>query len=323
MRAIAPIVTLFCTALPSCAQQLTLGETLQKLGIPPARFTQAERSERVVGMDAKNGSATYFVYVRGDEQSAVDAAPRLVRFDAGSGTVLRNNLNSKDIESCCGTAPLEIAFTHSYLLASFHLNPSASIVLVADKHLHYKATLYGIDFREIAPDTVAYVEDQVHFAPQHPSRLALADLRTGIKQELYPSKNDPLRKAFADMHEKHMPPQPDCQQANDPCDPDVYDEDIEFVDPTSDGFRIRVTRRAEHDWVTKDAVVEVPFQIATYRYRRTASGWMYCAAADSAIALIKSTDGALPAGKAKSCVPNLRLMPEAAGEFSPRALEKK
>jgi len=167
------------------------------------------------------------------------------------------------------------------------------------------------------------VEDQVHFAPQHPSRLAVADLRSAKAQELYPSKNDPLRAAFAALHRRHMPSLADCQQANDPCDPSVYDEDIEFVDTHADEFRIRVTRRAEHGWVTKDAVVEVPFQMATYTYRRVAGGWKYCASENSAAALIKSIDETISPGKTKSCVPNLPVVPEAAGEFSPHPQEKK
>jgi hypothetical protein len=304
--------------VPLSGQQ-SLREVLRASGIPPARFSSAELSERVNAASAKDGNSTYLTYFA---QSRAEA-PVLVRHDAKTGAVLRNNLKAGEVDDCCGTTPLQIDFTHNFLLASFHVSPSASLVLVADKQLRYKTTLFAIDFKEFAPDRVVYVESQVHFAPQHPSRLAYADLRTGEKVELYPSKNDPLREAFADIHEKHMPAEADCGRANDPCDPDVYDEDIEFVDAHADGFRIRVTRRAEHGWVTKDAVVDVPFQMATYTYQRTGAGWMYCAVEDAATVLIKSTDEAIPAGKAKACVPNLPVVPVAAGPFSPHAQEKR
>lgn len=317
MQRTAIALTLALCALPVCGQ--TLREVLRKVGIPANQFTATELAQQVQATFGKEAALTYLVYLPPDPNGIEPNAPRLVRYDNATKAMLRHNLKPEEMENCCGS-PLDIQFTRSYVLVSFSDTPSAETVLAVDKDLKYRGTLYGFGFKEIAPDQVVFVEDEVHFAAQHPERLAWADLKNGREMELYPPKSDALRAGFARLNQKHMPPKADCEKADDPCDPAIYDEDIEFVSGDGHGgFKIRVTSEGGHPWITKDAIVDIPFQRAVYEYQESGKGWRYCAIEDTLTGLIKSIDEPPPPSQPKSCVPSLPVVPDQSGLGNPFA----
>ena len=192
-------------------------------------------------------------------------------------------------------------------------------MLVVSKDLKLVNTLYGFDEHQVGPGQVVYIENMIHFAAQHPERLRLADLRTGETNELYPIKGDSLRAQFVELHAQHMPDKEDCQQNNDPCNPSIFDETIDFLpSDQAAGFRIRVTREG------RDAVVEIPFQQADYNFQQRKNQWYYCSRELSAARLVK-LDRSIPTPPAESCYPNLPVTADAdAGQPSPfPASEKK
>lgn len=297
----------------------TLSSLLSANGIPMKQFTNQELGEHINAAVGRDGSQTYAVYLTVDPNGVLSNAPVLVRYDQASNRVTRRNMRPAEMENCCGS-PLQIDFTRNYLLVSFHDNPSANTVLVASKDLDYRRTLYGFDFQEIAPDLVVYVEDLIHFAAQHPERLAWAELRSGGGGELYPPKGDLLREAFTALHKKSMPTQAACQAANDPCDPAIYDEDIAFVRPnTPNEFAMSVTRTGKHAWVTKNEDVDVPVEQTLYVYKRGNTGWLYCEQDALPATLVRPQDpDAMPPGSVSTkCEPNLPVVSDASGQQNP------
>ena len=319
---------LFVATVVAGARGQTLGSLLSADGIPHDQFTSTELLEHVNAAEGKDGSNTYFVYSTLDPAGGLSSAPELVRYDHATGKVIRHKLNPGEMENCCGS-PLEIDFTEHYFLVLFHDNPSADTVLVAGKDLSYRKTLYGFDFHEVAPDLVVFIEDMVHFAPQHPERLAWAGLESGREGELYPPKGDRLRAAFAATHEQHMPAEAECRQANDPCESEIYDEDITFAPGTGPGgFSIRVTRTGDHPWVTKGADVDVPVEESVYEYKLRNTEWFYCEQNVVPTKLVKERNAAAqePESAPASCEPNLPVAPDTSGQvnpFSPHARKEK
>lgn len=265
----------FSLTLHACHAQ-TLHEELQKAGIVESGFSPSELAQHVNGASARNGSSIYLVYMRVNAGDELAGFPRAIRYEPGSGLMLRKDLAIRDEDICCGS-PGGISFTQSYELFEFHLNPSASAVIVADSKLQPTEVLYGFGEREIAPDEVIFTESMVHFAPVHAERIMLANLRTGAAQELYPPKGDALRTAFARDHAAKMPPAAVCEAMNDPCDPDDYDEDIEWVRGDGpDRFLLHVSRNAVHAMKKDEPPDSVLNDEALYVYERRRGEWFYC-----------------------------------------------
>lgn len=273
MRDAAAFLALALAVLVCRAQ--TLGDELRTAGIPDTHFTSAELGQTVNATSARSGTITYLVYMRVGTNQEFIGSPQVLRYDSASGTITSKELPRTDEERCCGS-PLNITITRNYELFEFHDTPAASTVLAADRDLEPVAVLYGFDMKEIAPDEVVFTEDMVHFAPAHPERLRVVDLRSQATQEIYPPKGDKLRVEFARMHERKMPSQKICQAENDPCDPTYYDETVEFMSAREGQLKLRVARDAAHI-VAKDKQPEtLASQNATYIYWKTASGWRYC-----------------------------------------------
>jgi len=318
MRILVGIAALLLAVLP-CQSQTTLREQLKSAGIPEDSFSEAQLNEHVDGSSAGDEKFIYFVFMLRTHDGGLTGSPQFVRYNPSDKKLLRAEIKPKDTILCCGS-PLGIELVGDYLLLSFHINPSAETALVVGKDLSYRTTLYGFDFHEIAPDTVVYVENLIHFAPQHPERLAWADLRSGREGELYPPKGDQLRTAFAALHEKHMPTYAECEQANDPCDPAIYDEDITFVPGGGPrGFAIRVARTVNHGQVTKSQDVEVPVEQTLYVYWWSKAGWSYCEQDIAPAKLVKSSKvyPMNPGVASASCEPNLPVAPDRSGQLNP------
>lgn len=313
MRNIAITLVLVLTALPVCSQALR--DALHHAGIPAEQFAATDLGERVNAASGKDGTNTYLVYLTVNALDELSNAPHLIRYNSATGQLTQHDLQPDEMENCCGS-PLDIQFTQSYLLVSFHDTPSAETVLVTGKDLNYRTSLYGFDFHEVEPDRVVYQENEVHFAASHPARVAYADLRSGTRLQVYPPKGDPLRAQFAEFHAQHMPQEADCQVANDPCDPEIYDEEIRFRESGNGLFRIRVDRTGGHPLVTKDEKVLIPIEGAEYTYRLGSSGWLYCEEEKQPQKVVRS-EGDSAAGldfDGGHCEPTLPVVPDTSGD---------
>ncbi|MFZ0746691.1 MAG: hypothetical protein WAM85_19950 [Terracidiphilus sp.] len=267
------LIAALLIALSSRAE--TLRDVLKSNGIPEVSFSKVDLDENVNGAAANEEAYVLVVYVRviGD---LLTGYPQLVRYDRHSGAIRRSEIKPEDEDKCCGS-PNSIEFIGDFAILSFHINPSASAMMVLGKELNLVTTLYGFDVHEVAPDQIVFIENMIHFAPAHPERLQFADLRSGKKTELYPPKGDVLRAEFAREHAKHMPPQATCEKFNDPCEPELYDEDIDFLGVDGHGtFVFTVHRDASHATEEGQPPDSVASEAALYRYTGNSNAWFYC-----------------------------------------------
>lgn len=273
MRSLGFIAALLI-ALTSPAQ--TLRDVLKTNGIPENAFSASELDRNVNAATAVKDQRILVVYLSVDKNNMFTGNPQLLLFDRTSGQIHRSEIKPEDKDRCCGS-PDSVEFIGDFVILSFHINPSAVTMLVLGKNLKLVTTLYGFDVREVAPGQVVFIENMIHFAPVHPERLQFADLRSGRRMELYPPKGDALRAEFAREHGRHMPPYNTCMQMNDPCKPELYDEDIEFVDNDRVGnFEFTVRRNALHATVTGQPPESVGSEAALYRYAWNGRSWRYC-----------------------------------------------
>lgn len=267
------LITVLIVALTSPAE--TLRDVLKSNGVPESAFSRAELDGSVNAAAAAKNNRVLVVYLRLDNNGLI-GNPQLVQFKRDSGALVRSGVKPEDEDRCCGS-PDGVEFVGDFAILSFHINPSAATMLVLDKDLKLVTTLYGFDVREVVPGQLLFIENMIHFAPVHPERLQLADLRTGKRMELYPPRGDALRAEFAREHAKHMPPPSTCMQMNDPCKPELYDETVEFVDTDRGGnFVFTVHREALHAMVIGQPPESVGSETAFYRYAWNGRSWMYC-----------------------------------------------
>jgi len=276
IRSLAVVIVLAGATLGCCAQTPTLADQLDRAGIPNAGFSGAELAQAVNAVQARYGDQIYLAYMRVDANDMFSGFPQLIRFDPAIKKAQRSELAIGEEDQCCGS-PLAIQFTRNYVALIFHSTPSASTTIVVNNALKPVEILFGIDLLEIAPDQVVFIENMIHFAPAHPERLRFLDLRTGENQALYPPKGDAMRTEFARQHKQHMPPQRVCQELNDPCDPDFYDEDIQFLGAETPGrFTFRVDRNVVHAMAKDREPDSVLSESALYVYERRNRQWLYC-----------------------------------------------
>ncbi len=290
-------VSLSFLILPCAAQ--TLADELRAAQVPAAGFSAAELAKPINGIHAVNGMFTWVTYVRVGKDDLISGPPAFVRYDSSTGLLLRRDMPAGDAENCCGS-PLDFFFTHSYAIVEYHNTPSASTALVVDHDLQLVEILYGFGFHEVAPDQVVFTENMIHFAPAQPERLRFVDLASGQTQELYPMKGDVLRAAFVHLVKKHMPSPKECEEANQPCEPGIFDETIGFV--SGDANRGFTLNAALSGISLGDAKDEAPSEEIDYTYRLVNGTWRYCERQ------VRATDASggsrIESPSSKSCTPN-------------------
>jgi hypothetical protein len=111
----------------------------------------------------------------------------------------------------------------------------------------------------------------VHFSPVHPERVQIADLRSGKTSELYPTKGDVQREQLIKERAKHLPPDAACVRANDPCRPELFDEDVWQMGTDGKGnFAFLIEQSPCVAWGASAA------QNVLYIYQRGSAGWHFC-----------------------------------------------
>ena len=246
----------------------------------------------------------------------------LVKFRQTHDPVLRRDLaiNSDDL---CDGSLLGISFLHDLTMVDLHLSPSASCLVVLDNRFRVVRKLFGFAWNEVAPYQVAIIEDMVHFAPVHPERLLIADLLHPHSAEVYPSKDDPLRKQFIAENAKHMPSDEICRLSDDPCAPDEFDEDImSFATDGRGKFAFLASLNAIHTLAKDQPPESVWTQTGLYIYQQDKLGWLYCEKEipDSEVEGLRMMTSFQFDPATAACKPNLPVIPDrTTASFSPFA----
>lgn len=135
----------------------------------------------------------------------------------------------RDMNVGCLGSVLGIRASSDFLLLDTHLSPSAGCVLILSHELKLTGSLCGWVLAELGEDEVIYERSQVHFAPVHPTEIALYDLRTGKDVTVFPNKTyQAIRQArIAQLMEFYKTHGEWCRENNDPCDPEQFDSELE------------------------------------------------------------------------------------------------
>jgi hypothetical protein len=317
MRVQILAVTLFLTPLACHCE--TLRELLAKSQLPLTAFSQKELAETVQGEDAIHEGRTVLAYQETEGDSLVGPL-HLARFGPGNNHADRRDLPIKPDENCYGSL-LGISFLHDLTMIDMHISPSASCLLVLDDRFQIVRKLFGFDWHEVSPYQVAIIEDMIHFAPVHPVRLLIDNLLHFGSIEVYPPKNDPLRKQFIAENSKHMPSDEICRLSDDPCAPEEFDEDImTFATDGKGRFAFLASLNAMHSPAKDQPLESVWTQTGLYIYQRDGFGWLYCEkeVSDAKVESVRGEISLLLDRAEAPCTPNLRVIPDrATASFSP------
>lgn len=320
MRAQLLAVAFFFVPLVSPAE--TLRDLLTKNHLPSAAFSLRELDQTVQGEVAIHGGRTYLAYNEVKGELLVNPL-HLVRFPQGDHPVLRRDMVTKPEENCDGSV-LGISFLHRLTVLAMHINPSATCLLILDGRFRIKRKFYGVEWDEVAPYRLAIIENNIHFAPVHPERLLIADLLHPGSTEVYPPKDDALRRQFIGEHAKYIPSEDVCAESNDPCSPDAFDEDI--VKLTTEGkgrFAFLANLNAIHASGKDEAPESVLSQTNLYIYQRDRKGWLYCEheIGDSKVEAARAEMRLQMSPATAGCTPNLPVTPDrTTANYSPFAV---
>ncbi len=269
------LLTIAIFLAPLACPAETLRELLTKNHLPLVAFSQQELGQTVQGETAISGGQTVLAY-NGVKGEGLTAPLHLVRFGRDGKAILRRDAVMKPEENCDGSL-LGISFLHGLTALATHINPSASCLLFFDREFRMVRRIYGIDWKEVAPNQLVIVENTIHFAAVHPERLKFANLLRPGSSEVYPLKNDALRGQFIAEHAKHIPSESICAAANDPCSPDAFDEDVLAL--TTDGkgrFGFIAILNARHAMGADKEPDSVLSRMILYIYQQDNAGWLYC-----------------------------------------------
>jgi len=148
-----------------------------------------------------------------------------------------------ELKSDCLGSVLQIQRHDDLYFLDLHLNPSAGCILILNHNLTLHRTLGGSTEAFFKSGPMVYLGNMVHFAPIHPEKVFLYDLKTDRSNQIYPQVDDPFRREFSARLSKVID-QTKCRENNWPCDPQEFESSIaapiEVNDEThSLGFKIK------------------------------------------------------------------------------------
>ncbi|MGC2635845.1 MAG: hypothetical protein WA294_01615 [Acidobacteriaceae bacterium] len=258
-------------------QAENLGQFLAAQGIPTTSLPASALTQAVVpGSVAKSDRwvvATWLIPLSGGGE----VWPiHLIRMDRQSGATTAVELQLPPGDVCAG-APWGIDLISGFVLLETDISPSAACLLVLDPSLSLRHTLYGFEPHEVEPGRIVLTEDMIHFAAVQPERLQFADLASRQTQELYPSRNDPLRAQVARRNAAGMPAPDVCARMDDPCKADLFNETIAALATDHHGrFAMVVNQDASHALAEGQAPLTVANQSVLYLYQYDTAGWAWC-----------------------------------------------
>jgi len=287
------------------------GETLRKFlsdaGIPVASFSEAELAEQTQGIFTKHGEET-IAAIQHLHADLLTGPIDLLEYSQDQP--VRRSTLALTPDELCGGAVIDFYFFDGYTLLSTDITPSAECLLILDKDMKLVNKLYGFSPAEVVPHSILIIENMIHFAPVHPERLQLTDVLTGKTQELYPPKDDVLRAKLALENARHMPSQDTCGQMNDPCDPQLFDEDIRSLATDGKGqFAFIAEQSASHATQAETPPETVASQSVFYLYKLDRGVWRYCEREADASEASSASPLNLNAAAAR-CKPTLLVVPD-------------
>jgi hypothetical protein len=240
MKPLLSLIAFGCAILLSAqTQPRTLREVLAADGMTVADGTLPNLDKPVTSGSSLNDPARYVLAYYLDDGAGVLRSPMFIdAYDrkartwesaavTGGGSQINAAGASMSDDVCLGSV-LRIQASAESIFLDTHINPSAGCLLILSQDLKVRKALFGWYIARFSDDSVVYQRGEVHFAPVHPSELALYNWRSGREVELFPIKPfqairlahiQRLREFFSTRREW-------CNKNNDPCDPEQMDSTL-------------------------------------------------------------------------------------------------
>jgi hypothetical protein len=220
--------------VPSSGAQ-TLRDAIAQRQLPLTEANLANLDQKITSGAELDDASQFVIAYYLDDGSALLKPPLYIhRFDRKSTTWQSGVLGeaaagAPQIASPCFGAVLDITPLGDQLIVETHINPSAGCVLIVSKDLKLTAELDGWVLGHFDDGTIVYHRSQVHFATVHPGEIAVYSEKSKREFTLFPPKPDsPIRARLSgELREFFRTHQAYCAKANDPCDPETFDSELE------------------------------------------------------------------------------------------------
>lgn len=227
---------LFLIAVPAFAQEQTgtLRAALHEEGLPLDSPDLPNLDQKITSGAELDATEQFVVAYYHDDGSGILNPPlHLLRFDRKTRTWQKSELGEAPsaeaaADPCYGSV-LDIRSFGEGLVIETHINPSAGCALIVSKALKLTATLDGWVLGVLAEGAVLYQRSEVHFATVHPAEIAIYDTRSKKDFVIFPPNTEtPVRQQLtAALNSFFRTHQDYCAKADDPCDPAIFDSDLE------------------------------------------------------------------------------------------------
>jgi hypothetical protein len=167
---------------------------------------------------------------------------------------------------CLGSA-LRIREHHGTVYIETHGGPSAGCVVLLSSVLSYKAALSGWLLGLLGSHYAIVRRGEVHFMSVHPLHIEVYDLSRDRSIEIYPPKEDELRRQYSRSIQLHLS-EKWCRENNAQCNPENFDTELSGGLVVNEparvfGFEARFDAAGFGD----DAGEQVPPRNAAYIFR--------------------------------------------------------
>ena len=220
---------------PACAQEQTstLRAALHEEGLA-LESPDLPNLDQKITSGAELDAADQFViaYYHDDGSGMLNPPLHLLRFDRKTRLWQKSEIGAAPsadtaADPCYGSV-LDVRLFGDGLVIETHINPSAGCALVVSKDLKLTATLDGWVLGAFSDGALLYHRSQVHFATVHPAEIALYDTKSRKDFVIFPPKAEtPVRQKLSSALSNFFKAHQDyCAKANDPCDPMIFDSNL-------------------------------------------------------------------------------------------------
>ena len=239
---LAALLLVFAVSVRAQDQTGTLRSALHEEGLPLDSPNLPNLDQKITS-GAELDAAEQFViaYYFDDGTGTLTPPIHILRFDRKARTWQMGEIGAAAaaqdavVDPCFGSVLDVRSFGEGFVVET-HINPSAGCVLVVSKDFKLEATLDGWVLGAFSDGILLYHRSQVHFATVHPTEIAVFDTRTKKDFTIFPPKIEtPIRrKLIAELKEFFAAHHDYCVKANDPCDPQMFDSDLDGKPATDD-----------------------------------------------------------------------------------------
>lgn len=237
-------------AVAQAAAKVSLGDVLQKNGIPVERMSSAEQGREVTQwMAGRDGAKVLVAYSLPEDDGAETAFFHLLRYDPAKAGLEQVKVEP---DGECGDRFWGMKPVAGMIALEMSMNPSAGCEILIDEKLRVVDQLDGMIAGAARGQVIVY-GNTIHFAPTHPQELVVYDPVTRKQVTVYPQAGDARRKAFTEKLRRVMPPEAWCMENNKGCDPKEFTTELSDVKVNASGasFRFQATMTASEGFGEK------------------------------------------------------------------------